>query len=73
MIDNLTEAIAHERKEAEAFTETSNALYEDYYQVSLNCQERANYHEQLASCLEELQERREADRHDKRRLLCVFM
>lgn len=62
MIDNLTDAIAHEKKEAENYTITSNALYEDFYQVSLNCQELANYHEQLAEWLTELQERREADR-----------
>ena len=62
MIDNLTDAIAYERKEAEIFTETSNALYRDFYQISLNCQERADYHEQLASWLTELQERREADK-----------
>lgn len=58
----LNEAIAHERKEAENYTITSNALYKDYYKVSLNCQKCADYHEQLAEWLTELQERREADR-----------
>lgn len=61
MIDNLTEAISHERKEAENYTITSNALYEDFYKVSLNCQELANYHEQLALWLEELAEWRKLE------------
>lgn len=68
MIDNLTEAIAHAKKVAEnvkynanTFTE-SDLLDENCRQAKAECLECAAEHEQLAAWLEELAERREADR-----------
>lgn len=69
MIDNLTEAIAHAKEKARELNNTADNwkwlsdekgldLPSDYEP----CKKCASEHEQLASWLEELQERREADR-----------
>lgn len=68
MIDNLTEAISHAREVAEnvrynAYTFTERDLLdENCRQAKAECLDCATEHEQLAAWLEELAERREADR-----------
>lgn len=65
MIDNLTEAIAHAREVAKEKRELAKTIcpWADDGEETLNeCFECAEEHEQLASWLEELAERREADR-----------
>lgn len=58
----LNEAIAHAREVAKDRNETANltpTVYGDYIN---SCRECAREHEQLASWLEELEQRREADK-----------
>lgn len=69
MIDNLTEAITHAREVAKEQKQKANSINNNGYGLEAdqlnkqsNCLECANDHEQLASWLTELQERREADR-----------
>ena len=65
MIENLTEAIAHARevaKEKKKEADHFDAPYGMDTSARTECLECASEHEQLASWLEELAERREADR-----------
>lgn len=65
MIDNLTDAIAHAKEVAEELKKQHSELLERPNfdrQIVADCWECAREHEQLASWLEELKERREADR-----------
>ena len=65
MIDNLTEAIVHCREKAEELKDKAFSDFDSWTEegkvLATNCLECANEHEQLASWLEELKERREAD------------
>lgn len=62
MIDNLTEAISHAREVAKERNETANLTPTEYGDYINSCRECAKEHEQRAEWLEELAERREADR-----------
>ena len=63
MIDNLTEAIKHAREVATKVRRNETYLRSKGNTPCANeCKECAEEHEQLASWLTELQERREADR-----------
>lgn len=71
MIDNLKDAIAHEREEAKTLKKRAMEFRENKHPIfsfaandvmADNYLERARYNEQLASWLEELAERREADK-----------
>ena len=59
MIDNLTEAISHARETASKLRKMTSITNGKPYEECLEC---ASEHEQLASWLTELAERREADR-----------
>lgn len=61
MIDNLTEAIAHCHEKAEEIRKANEEM-PNGCKLSEDLCECASEHEQLASWLEELKERREADR-----------
>lgn len=58
----LNEAIAHAKEVAKDRNETANNTPTEYGDYINSCRECAKEHEQLANWLEELQERREADR-----------
>ena len=62
MIDNLKDAIAHAREVAKERNETANLTPTEYGDYINSCRECATEHEQLAAWLEELAERREADK-----------
>ena len=68
MIDNLGDAISHAREVAEKLTEKAKLMREGsknglfYPKDFEDCETCASEHEQLADWLEELAERREADK-----------